>query len=134
MKYLDRLQNAMLAEDEVETEDILLIIEDEDYSIDYVDAILRLMENYPNLDYGMPGPAVHFVERFFMKGYETLLLESIERTPTAHTLWMVNRIINSPKLVDRQKYIDALKEVADRGDISDEIRQEAISYLEYQEK
>ena len=134
MKYFDRLQNAMLAEDEIETEDILLTIEDEDYSIEYVDAILRFMENNSNLDYGMPGPAVRFVERFFLKGYEDLLLESIKRTPTIHTLWMMNRIINSPKLMDRQKYLDALKGVVDRRDISDEVRQEAIRFLEYQEK
>ena len=93
----------------IKAEDILLTIEDEDCSIDYVDAILRFMESNSDLDYGMPGPVVHFVERFFMKGYETLLLESIKRTPTVHTLWMMNRIINSPKLVDRSKYLDALK-------------------------
>ena len=124
----------MLAEDAVETEDILLTIEDEDYSIDYVDAILRFMEKNPDLDYGMPGPAVRFVERFFMKGYETLLLESINRTPTVHTLWMLNRIINSPKLAGRDKYLDALKGVAGREDISDDVRQEAISFLKYQER
>ena len=134
MNYIDRLQKAMLAEDEIATEDTLSAIEDEDYSIDYADAILRFMENNPNLDYGMPGPAVRFAEKFFLKGYETLLLESIKRTPTVHTLWMLNRIINSPKLAGRDEYLDALKGVVDRDDISDEVRQEAIMFLEYQEE
>ena len=117
MEYYEKLQKAILAEDEIETEDILYKIEEEDYSIDY----------------GMPGPTVHFVERFFMRGYETLLLESIQRIPTLHTLWMLNRIVNSPKLADREKYIEALKSITERNDISEEIRQEANDFLRFQE-
>ena len=133
MEYYEKLQKAILAEDEIETEDILYKIEEEDYSIDYVEAILRLMEENPDIDYGMPGPTVHFVERFFMRGYETLLLESIQRIPTLHTLWMLNRIVNSPKLADREKYIEALKSITERNDISEEIRQEANDFLKFQE-
>lgn len=133
MEYYEKLQKAILAEDEIETEDILYKIEEEDYSIDYVEAILRLMEENPDIDYGMPGPTVHFVERFFMRGYEALLLESIQRIPTLHTLWMLNRIVNSPKLADREKYIEALKSITERNDISEEIRQEANDFLRFQE-
>lgn len=133
MKYFEKLQKVILAENEIETEDILYKIEEEDYSIDYVEAILRLMEENPDIDYGMPGPTVHFVESFFMKGYETLLLESIQRIPTLHTLWMLNRIVNSPKLADREKYIEALKSATERNDISEEIRQEANDFLRFQE-
>ena len=132
MEYYEKLQKAILAEDEIETEDILYKIEEEDYSIDYVEAILRLMEENPDIDYGMPGPTVHFVESFFMRGYETLLLESIQRIPTLHTLWMLNRIVNSPKLADRKKYIEALKSITERNDISEEIRQEANDFLRFQ--
>ena len=132
MKYFEELKKAILTEDEIEIEDVLFEIEEEDYSLDYVEAILRLMEENPNLDYGMPGPAVHFIERFFTKGYEELLLESIKRTPTLHTLWMLNRIINSPKLTGREKYMEALKGVAERNDVSEEIKREANDYLEFQ--
>ena len=133
MEHFEELKKAILAEDEIETEDILFKIEEEDYSLDYVEAILRLMEENPDLDYGMPGPTVRFVEHFFMKGYETLLLESIKRTPTMHTLWMLNRIINSPKLTDKENYIEALKRTTERNDVSEEIRQEAKGFLDFQE-
>ena len=62
-----------------------------------VEPVLRFMEKYPSIDYGTPGPLVHFVERFFGKGYEAELLESIKRNPTPHTVGMLNRLINGMK-------------------------------------
>lgn len=62
--------------------------------VDSVGSILRFMENHPGIEYGMPGSLVHFVERFYKKGYEELLLKSVKRKPTMHTIWMLNRIIN----------------------------------------
>ncbi|MBQ4220938.1 MAG: hypothetical protein II666_15450 [Butyrivibrio sp.] len=50
------------------------------------------MENNPNIDYGMPGPIVHFMESYYKKGYEDELLKSVKRKPTQHTVWMLNRI------------------------------------------
>ena len=48
-------------------------------------------------------------------------------------MWMLNRIVNSPKLADREKYIEALKSNTERNDISEEIRQEANDFLRFQE-
>src|SRR4051794_39753514 len=62
--------------------------------VESVEPILRFMEDHPDLDYGMPGPLVHFAERFHRKGYESKLVESVERKPTSHTLWMLNRLTN----------------------------------------
>jgi hypothetical protein len=64
------------------------------YTLETVSAILRFMEDHPDIDFGAPGPLVHFVEEFYGKGYEAILLESIERRPTAHTAWMLNRLLN----------------------------------------
>ena len=38
-----------------------------------VEPILRFMENHPDVDYGTPGPLVHFVETF--PNYEEKLIE-----------------------------------------------------------
>ena len=74
-----------------------------------VEAILRFMENHPDVDFGTPGPLVHFVEAFHARGYEQRLVESLQRTPTPHTLWLLNRLINRTRAVDaRRGYIELM--------------------------
>src|SRR5262245_50050012 len=65
-----------------------------DVGIESVEPILRFMEEHPALDYGMPGPLAHFVEEFYLRGYEERLIESVSRKPTPLTVWMLNRVIN----------------------------------------
>ena len=69
-------------------------IEENYNQLDSVQPLLRLMERHPLTDFGSPGPIVHFVERFYKKGYEEELLLSLKRMPTLHTVWMLNRLIN----------------------------------------
>ena len=59
-----------------------------------IEPILRFIEMHPELDYGMPGPLVHFLENFYLSGYEDALIESVSRRPTALTVWMLNRVLN----------------------------------------
>lgn len=132
MKFYKQLIDAIYIEDFYKTNEILLSISKEDDSIDYVDNLLLFMEENPDIDYGMPGPIVHYMERFYLKGYEDLLYKSVKRKPTIHTLWMLNRIINSPKLVDKSKYIDLLASVSDNQNEPEMIRNEALFYLQYQ--
>lgn len=56
--------------------------------------VLRFMEQHPAIDFGSPGPLVHFIERFHRQGYESELLASISRRPVQHTTWLLNRLIN----------------------------------------
>ena len=130
MKYSEEVRKAILCEDFYETNEVLAKVREEDDSFEYVSFILRLMEENPNLDFGVPGPAVHFVEKFFQKGYEELLLESVNRRPTIHTLWMLNRIINSPALKD--KYLSALESISENENESDLVREEARKFLSFQ--
>jgi len=39
-------------------------------------------EEHSAIDFGTPGPLVHFMERFYGKGYEEKLIESVRRKPT----------------------------------------------------
>jgi hypothetical protein len=59
-----------------------------------VDTVLRFMERHPDIDFGAPGALVHFVERFDGPEYEQSLVNSVRRSPTPHTIWMLNRVIN----------------------------------------
>jgi hypothetical protein len=67
-----------------------------------IDAVLEFMEAHPNLDYGVPGALVHFVEDFHQKGYEEKLLNSINRSSTILTVGMLNRVINGAQEPDKK--------------------------------
>jgi hypothetical protein len=76
-----------------------------DTGVEIIEPILRFMEEHPSIDFGAPGPLVHFVERFYGKGYEEKLIESIKRKPTAHTVWMLNRVINGTSVPDTKRLL-----------------------------
>ena len=101
---------------------------EENYNqLDSVRPLLRLMERHPVTDFGSPGPIVHFVERFYKKGYEEELLLSLKRMPTLHTVWMLNRLINGTD--QAEVYLDLLKEISENASYDKEIREEALHFL-----
>jgi hypothetical protein len=128
------LFNAVEDEDFITTEEVLEDILEDNDSITLVEKILLFMEEHPDIDYGMPGPLVHYVERYFLRGYEQLLYDSIKRKPTIHTLWMLNRILNSPKLDESEKYISLMREVSNDKNIDESLRNEAKEYWDYQNR
>ena len=102
-------------------------IEENYNQLDSVQPLLRLMERHPLTDVGSPGPIVHFVERFYKKGYEEELLLSLKRMPTLHTVWMLNRLINGTD--QAEVYLDLLKEISENASYDKEIREEALHFL-----
>lgn len=96
---------------------------------EYIKPILDLMESYPNLDYGMPGPLVHFSETFYKNGYEELLVNSVSKKPTLQTIWMLRRIINDPKLHNRTVYLEILENLLNRDDINENIKNKVDNIL-----
>ena len=95
---------------------------------DSVKPLLLLMERHPLTDFGSPGPIVHFVERFYKKGYEEELVASLKRIPTLHTVWMLNRIINATD--DPEAYLSLLKQISENEACDKEIRDEASHFLD----
>ena len=102
-------------------------IEENYNQLDSVQPLLRLMERHPLTDFGSPGPIVHFVERFYQKGYEEELLPSLKRMPTLHTVWMLNRLINGTD--QAEVYLELLKEISENASYDKEIREEALHFL-----
>lgn len=98
--------------------------------VEAIAPILQIMERHPLEDFGMPGSMVHFVERFFNKGDEEQLLESLRRRPTCHTVWMLNRIMNGSEEV--QQYLELMEEIANNQNLEMEIRERAKEYLDFQ--
>lgn len=113
------------SEDQV---DLLREIDSEGASID---GLLMLIEDHPEIDFGMPGPIVHFVEQFFRNGYENKLLQSIRRNPVPHTLWMLNRIINGTSGDEQALYVDEMKCVLKRSDLDEATKLSAKEFLDF---
>lgn len=97
-----------------------------------IDPILRLMEKYPNADFGIPGPLVHFVELFSEKGYEEKLVESLKRCPTQHTVWMLNRVINGVEGEEKQYYLGVLKSILEFPNLNESLRILVNEFFSYQ--
>ena len=116
MEYLEELKEAVKKEDFGQTFLILEKIKNEENPMDYFEDLFMFMENNPNIDYGMPGPIVHFMESYYKKGYEDELLKSVKRKPTQHTVWMLNRVLNDVNLIGREKYIGVMEEAIKRTD------------------
>jgi len=96
-----------------------------------VEPILRFVETHPHIDFGSPGPLVHFAERFYGHGYEDILLESLRRRPTALTVWMLNRVINGTKAPStRRQLIDVMQQVTKHPLADHAARESAQHFLD----
>ena len=111
-----------------------LLIEELEQSgagIEAVEPILRFMEEHPLLELGVPGSLVHFVETFADERYEPLLLASLRRRPTSHTVWMLNRVINGKKSrVDRLALCVEMGAARNHPLADDETRLSAQEFLD----
>ena len=101
-------------------ENTLFQIEKENLGISSVEPLLLFMERHPLSDFGMPGAIVHYVEQFYEKDYEDLLIASVIRRPTLHTVWMINRIKNTSENPD--KYEKILNDILKKQNIEEEIK------------
>ncbi len=94
--------------------------------------LLGILESHPYVDFGLPGNIVHTLESFFRKGYEDELVNSLQRTPTLHTVWMLNRVINGVEKKERKKYIDILINIVNKKELDEEIIELAREFLDHQ--
>lgn len=98
--------------------------------LETVQVVLRFMESHPDVDYGTPGALVHFCERFYRNGYEERLLESIRRKPTAHTAWMLNRLINGTQdQSTRRSLVDVMVAARDSPHADQAARNELARFV-----
>lgn len=58
------------------------------------DEVLRFMEEHTDVDLGLPGPLIRFVEQAIADpSYENSLVRSIQRKPVPYTIWMSERLL-----------------------------------------
>lgn len=127
-ELIEEMEKSIESDDfELVMEDCMQKVEMEDIGAEAITPLLKFMERHPLADFGMPGAIVHYVERFYKNGYEELLMKSIKRRPTMHTVWMLNRIINGSE--EAEKYIDLMREVINRPDVHEDIKKSAENFL-----
>ena len=90
--------------------------------------MFSLMERMPDTELGSPGPLVHTLEA--IPGYEQYLIDSVRKKPSLLSVWMVNRILNSPITRDRHFFwMTLLQESVDRPDLPKSVREDAEQFL-----
>jgi hypothetical protein len=94
-----------------------------------VEPILNIIEQNPTIDFGSPGPFVHFIEKFYGNGYEEMLIQSIERFPTFHTVWMLNRLINGSSEQQKKYFLNALRSILNSPKASKELKNITKEFL-----
>lgn len=120
-KFIKEMEEHIDCDDFEEVQEkCMLQIEKENLGISSVEPLLLFMERHPLSDFGMPGAIVHYVEKFYKKGYEDLLIASVIRRPTVHTVWMLNRIKNAGENSDQYEKI--LNDILEKQGIEDEIK------------
>lgn len=121
-ELINRLNSAVLNDDFIDiAEEITEELEERSDAFDAIEPILRLMENNPDVDYGTPGVLVHFVEKYYKSGYEEKLIESLERKPIKHTVWMLNRIINGSEGNRKEYFLKVLDKVISFPDLNEDV-------------
>ena len=66
---------------------------------------------------------MHFVEQFYKKGYEDLLIASVLKQPSPHNIWMLHRCFNAPNDPKHQAYQEVIERLRADTLVSDEIKQ-----------
>ena len=74
-------------------------------------AMLHVLERHPQVEFGAPGPLVHALENYRGQ-YEKLLLASLDRRPTATTIWLLNRLLHAATGAERQRLTTLLHRLA----------------------
>ena len=135
-ELIEKLKNAPIGLDDYTDylEDALDCIDElDDQKAVFKEAFL-FFETHSNADLGMPGPLVHFLEKFYPK-YLDELCASVERIPTTYTVWMINRVLNSQiENSVREHLLGFLLKVSRNQHVDDVIREQAIEHIKYQKE
>jgi hypothetical protein len=99
--------------------------------------ILELMEKFPLVEFGTPGAFTHFIESIAVKDidwYDELLVQSIKRCPSVHTVWLLNRTLNPSVGEKREKLLQLMLSIYNDKSLHEDIRNVAKNFLEHHEK
>ncbi|HBI85207.1 MAG TPA: hypothetical protein DDX71_02805 [Ruminococcus sp.] len=127
---LEQLESLIGSDDfEYESAAIIGKLKEEGAGLETVGKLFGIIERHPLDDFGNPGEIAYFIEDFY-PDYLPALIDSVNRTPALHTLWMLNRCVNAAE--HKEELLSILKKTADDAALEREIRDSAASFYDYQ--
>lgn len=109
-------------------------METDKIGFEIVKDVLGLIEKYPLVEFGTPGPLTHFIENFYKENQELYikqLKQSIEESPTVHTVWLLNRVINGSQAEKAVELIGIMNSICINDKLHKSIRNTAENFLKY---
>ena len=97
-----------------------------------VEPLIRIIQENPTFDFGIPGVIVHFLEKYDEEKYDKILVESVMKHPTEHTIFMMNRIINGSSDEKKREYIELYMNLLCGNRINNELKNIINEFLEFQ--
>ena len=130
---LDQME-LCIEDDEItyEFDDLIEKISDLNLGLSSIEPLLHFIEEHPLVDFGFPGVIVHYLERFYKQGYEEKLIASLNRKPTRHTAFMLNRLINGT--TRKEDYLLLMNDIVHRNDVEQEIKDDVQEFLDFQKE
>lgn len=122
-QIIDKLKNAAKPDDVYDMDkDLIDAIHQYPEPFELVAPILQIIAENPQVDFGTPGELVHFVEQFYKKGYEELLISSVRKNPTPHNIWMVHRCYNDIGNPEHKKFAELMRDLKNDSSVSLDIK------------
>ena len=117
------LKEAVVPDEEyyIDSEIINAMLEYSD-PFEFVEPILDIISENPSVDFGSPGELVHFVEKFYKKGYEEALIASVRKSPTFHNIWMIHRCYNDANSPFHNDFLTLINEIKESNSTSADIK------------
>lgn len=123
-QIINGLKNAAKSNEEYYIDDDLIdAINQYPEPFELVEPVLEIIATNPQVDFGMPGELVHFVEQFYKHGYEELLVASVRKNPTAHNIWMVHRCYNDTDNPKHKMFAELIRDLKNDSSISSQIKE-----------
>lgn len=96
-----------------------------------IEPIFRLIEKFPHIDYGSPGPLAHTLESFH-DIYRDHLLGSLDRKPTPLTVWMLNRLANADQnYLEHKALTEKMHSLLHHPDLDEETRGAIEDFVDF---
>ena len=123
-EIIERLEEYLGSEEfEHEAENCMEELDESGEGINAVLPLLRFLERHPMADISMTSAVVRYMEQFYGRGYENILMDSVRRRPTVHTVRMLGRLRNAAidEGQDGEEFEDVLIDVLS-SEAEDEIK------------
>ena len=129
-KYINEIKESIIKNEFHEK--IGIILEKIENSDGIVRPLIEIIQENPEFDFGNPGEIVFFLEKYDEEKYDKILVESLMKKLTEHTIFMMNRIINGASDEKKSEYIELYMKILCGNRINNDLKNIINEFLEFQ--